>query len=81
MFDYIGLLFENVWGLYQIPFPGFNFSIGSVVIGSLVVVISLKFLGRVTGMSFNGSGIIKTISKGGNNKNIKVSADRKGDER
>lgn len=77
MFEFISLLFDTVWELYQIPFPGLGISIGSVALGALTVVFSLNVLGHVTGMSFS----VKSLSqlRGGNNKNIKVSNDRKGD--
>lgn len=83
MFEFITLLFEGVWALYQIKFPGTEMSIGSIAIGAVVVVISLKLLGVMTGLNFSVSGFLKSVSgeevKGGNNKNIKVSKERSGD--
>lgn len=82
MFEYIGLLFSSVWELYQIPFPGFSFSIGSVAVGALVAVVSLKMLGLLTGMSFDGFGIGTTLSgygKGWRLNQMKISAERRND--
>lgn len=77
MFEFISLLFNTVWELYKLPFPGLDIPIGSVVLGALAVVFSLNILGNMTGMSFS----VKSLSqvRGGNNSNIKVSEKRKGD--
>lgn len=83
MFSFIELLFNGVWALYQIKFPGTDMTIGSIAIGAVVVVISLKLLGIITGLNFSVSGFLKSVSgeevKGGNNKKIKVSKERSGD--
>lgn len=80
--EYIKLLFDTVWSLFQTPFPGFEFSIGAAVIGASVAVVGLKIVGYIFGFSFSVSDVSAVFGgvKGGNNKNIKsASAARRGD--
>ena len=78
MADFIKLFFAKSWEFFQIPWPGFNFTIGSVFLATLVSAGALVAFTKMTGasslVSMRGMGL-----SGGNNQNIKISKDRKGD--
>lgn len=78
IFEYIKLLFDAVWELFQIEYPGLYISFGGIALGALCVTLSLRLLGKITGASFTPGWDFKRI-QGGNNRNIKVSDERKGD--
>lgn len=82
MIEYLNIWFNAIWELYSIPFPGFRFTIGQVLIGASVAVFGLFVLGNIG--HFNVGAGLKSFSdkgksKGGNNKNIKIDDRRKGD--
>lgn len=65
--------------------PGFNISFMSVFLGAFGAVVSIAILKLIFGL---GNSSISSLGsafrgsqRGGNNKNIKISNDRKGDER
>lgn len=78
MTDLFELLLSRSWEFFQLPWPGFSFSIGSVFLAVLVSAGALTALSKMAGVSllvnFRG---LDTI--GGNNNHIKVSSDRKDD--
>lgn len=78
MAEFFQLFFSKSWEFFQIPWPGFNFSIGSVFLAVLVSAGALAAFTKMTGVSLlvNLRGF---TGRGGNNSNIKVSKDRKGD--
>lgn len=78
MIEFISMFFEKIWELFQIPYPGFGFSVATVAIGALCAVFCFRLIGYLTGWSFSIGGWISHV-KGGNNKNIKVSKSRAGD--
>ena len=78
MIDLFQLILTKSWEFFKIPWPGFNFSIGSVFLAVLVSAGAFTAIAKMTGVSalisFKGFS-----SRGGNNQNIKVSQDRRGD--
>lgn len=78
MVDLFQLFLSKSWEFFLIPWPGFNFSIGSVFLAVLVSAGALAAVTKMTGVSllvsFKGF-----TGRGGNNSNIKVSKERKGD--
>lgn len=84
VFDFISMFFSNIWRLFMIEYPGVNIPIGFILIGALVAVLGLSILGHILGFSFSPVSIVRSFykheqRKGGNNKNIKISSERKGD--
>lgn len=79
MFEIIQAIFTGVWNMFSIPYPGFEFSIATVLIGALCAVMGLRILGNVFGFSFGVGGILNHV-KGGNNRKIKVNEKRKRDK-
>lgn len=78
MVEFFQLFFSKSWEFFQIPWPGFDFTIGTVFLAVLVSVGALAAITRMTGVSLLVS--FKGFSgRGGNNKNIKVSNNRRGD--
>lgn len=78
MIDLFQLILTKSWEFFQIPWPGFKFTIGQVFLASLISVGALTMVTKMTGVSITGT-IRGFSSKGGNNRNIKVSNERKGD--
>ena len=78
MIDFIVLFFQKSWEFFKIPWPGFNFSIGSVFLAVLLSVGALTAITKMTGVSITGT-VRGFASSGGNNNNIKISETRKGD--
>lgn len=79
MLDYISMWFSSVWSLFGINYPGFGFSIGAVFLGGLAATLGLRIIGKAVGTSFSISGFAHSV-RGGNNKKIKVSKERQGDQ-
>lgn len=78
MIDFIVMWFTKIWELFSIKWPGFNFSIGSVHLAALLSVGALTAIMKMTGVSITGT-VRGFGSRGGNNQNIKISSERKGD--
>lgn len=76
---FFGMFFDFVWDLFSIQWPGLPFTFGqaflAAALSSGVLAIVLKLFGfslpRINSSSFSG----------GNNRNIRVSEERKGDEK
>ena len=78
MIDFIVMFFSKTWEFFKIPWPGFNFSIGSVFLAVLLSVGALTAITKMTGVSITGT--VRGFGfRGGNNQNIKISSERKGD--
>lgn len=80
MVDFFKLFLSKSWEFFSIPWPGFDFSIGAAFLAVLTSVGALTALMKMCGVSFLG-GFRPTgvFNRGGNNSNIKVSENRKGD--
>lgn len=81
--DFFYMFFEKIWDLFSIKWPGFDFTFGqvflAVLLGSAALGIVMKLIGvHVPSPGFLVSG---ATMKGGNNKNIKTSENRKGDKK
>lgn len=68
-------IFDGVWGLFSINWPGFDFTFGHVALAGILAHAVLTILLRTTGMSVTGT--FKT--HGGNNGHIKISKERSDD--
>lgn len=78
MVSFFQMFFSKIWGLFSIPWPGFNFTIGQAFLGALTSVGAMTMIMKMTGVNpFKSAGSFR--SGGGNNRNIKVSESRKGD--
>lgn len=78
MSEFFQLILSKSWEFFLIPWPGFEFSIGAVFLAVLVSAGALTAITKMTGVSLLIS--FKGFSgRGGNNSNIKVSKERKGD--
>ena len=78
MIDLFQLILTKSWEFFQISWPGFKFTIGQVFLATLTSAGALTMVAKMAGVSITGT-IRGFSSKGGNNRNIKVSKDRKGD--
>ena len=76
MLAMLQLFFSKTWQFFQITWPGFNFSIGDAFLATAVSAGALTAVLRMDGVSAPTIGF---ITRGGNNNNIKVSNERKGD--
>lgn len=72
-------LYETYQFLASIKVPGFDISFIQLFIGAFCVVISIGFARMFFGLG--GSAASFFGQHGGNNKNIKVSEERKGDKK
>ena len=80
MIEFINLLFSKIWEMFSITWPGFEFSIGAVFLAVAVSVGALTALMKMIGVSFLGGFSLRSAtSRGGNNKDIKISKERKHD--
>lgn len=80
MIELFQLIISKSWEFFQIPWPGFDFSIGSVFLAVLVSAGSLTALAKMTGVSlpnFSGFHLSFGNVRGGNNSLIKVSEERR----
>jgi len=73
LLELIGIIFEKTWELFLTPFPGTNFPVAAILIGVVIIILGISLLSNVLGFSFRAS------QRGGNNKKVKVSEDRKND--
>lgn len=78
MSEFFQMFLSKSWEFFLIRWPGFEFSIGAVFLAVLVSAGALAAIAKMTGVSllFNFKGF---TGRGGNNSNIKVSKERKGD--
>lgn len=74
----LNAVFNGVSRLFSIKWPGTTLSIVAIFIGILVTGFVISMIQQFTGF---GISIASSSQRGGNNKNIKVSKDRKGDEK
>lgn len=78
LIDFIKLLFSTVWNMFSVPWPGFQFTIGQAHLATLASVGALTMITKMNGVSITGT-FRGFSSKGGNNRNIKISDARRGD--
>lgn len=78
MMDLFRLFLSKSWEFFQIPWPGFRFTIGQVFLAVMVSLGALTMIAKMTGVSVLGSAR-GFLPNGGNNRTIKVSKERKGD--
>lgn len=72
-------LFQSYQFLASIKVPGFSISFIQLFFGVFAVVVSIGYARMFFGL---GGDVVRAVKqKGGNNKNIKVSNERKGDRR
>ena len=70
----LGAWLSNSWKVIEsFTIPGTTFSLGVLLVGSSVAMVSVSFLGKVFGSFHGGS------QRGGNNGTIKVNDKRKDD--
>lgn len=77
--EFLGLFFDFVWDVYSLSWPGLPFTFGQAFLaaalssGALAIILKMVGVGvpRFSSASFSG----------GNNRNIRVSEKRKGDEK
>ena len=83
MTEYLSLLFGSSWELFSITWPGFDFPISYAFLGVAFASIALTVIGGLFDVRFGSalSGFSGIDQKGGNNRNIKISMDRKNDEK
>lgn len=74
--EFISVLFDTVWELFSIKWPGFNFSIGTAIIAASLAVVGLRIIGKALGISFSTGGL---NTAGGNNTSIAIPEERKND--
>ena len=79
MYEFLSLLFNAVWDLFMIPWPGFDFPIVYAFLGVAFAVISLKLILTLFNVSLGST--ISSFVGGGNNRNIRTSESRKDDEK
>lgn len=65
-------LFDGVWSLYAAPVPGFGFSFGALALAVLLIEVAVSIICFIFGIKAGGV-------RGGNNRKIKISRDRRGD--
>ena len=79
MYQFLSLLFNAVWDLFMIPWPGFDFPIVYAFLGVAFAAISLKLLLSLFNVSLGSS--ISSFVRSSNNRNIHIAESRKGDEK
>ncbi|MBQ8669462.1 hypothetical protein IJ472_06755 [bacterium] len=79
------LLFNTYQFLASTKVPGFDLSFIQLMFGAMGAIMSIGFLKMFFGLgnpAVSASGIVSSFrSTGGNNKNMKISKNRKGDTR
>lgn len=78
------LLFNSYQFLASIKVPGFDISFIQLMFGATGALLSIAFLRMFFGLgnsSVNAGGIVSGISHGGNNRKVKISEKRKGDQK
>lgn len=75
-------LFSSVWELFQIEYPGTGMTFAVIGIGALVVVLSLRIITSMLGITFSPAAFFSpggVEGKGGNNSLMVIPENRKGD--
>lgn len=81
MLDLISTVLGNTYNfMNSIYVPGFNISFMSIFLGAVGAMVSIALLKMFFGLGNTAVGSVGRSIRGGNNKNIKVSNERKGDE-
>lgn len=86
MLDFVKIFFSKAWEFFSIKWPGFDFSIGTVFLATAASLGSLTMIYKMIGVGAVSSafGVARRglqYSKGGNNRSIKVSDERKNDRK
>ena len=77
MVDFISTLFNTVWDLMMIKWPGFDFPIIYAFLGAAFAVIALRLVLSMFDISLSTS--ISGAVASGNNRKIKIANARKDD--
>ena len=79
MLDFVKLLFDSVWQLFSIKWPGFDFPIGYAFLGAAFAAIALKTFGFFLGLGIGSSvtGAVSSYQK----RAARISKSREGDEK
>ena len=72
---FITVLFDFIWRLFSLPWPGMPFTFGQAFLAAILSSGSLAILLKLFGVG------VPHFTFGGNNRNIHVSDNRKGDEK
>ena len=75
--NFLRMFFGKVYDLFGITWPGTNLSILGIFLGVMGTYFTISLVQQFTGFGIS----VASSQKGGNNKNIKISKDRKGDEK
>ena len=95
MLDFVKVFLSKSWEFFSIKWPGFNFSIGTVFlavaasVGALSMICKMIGVGGPSGMGDVVGGLYDMAKPkrqigfqyGGNNRNIKISKERKNDRK
>lgn len=73
--SYIKTLFDGIWGLFSLHWPGFSFTYGHVFLAGLLASGALGIFMSMLGVSITGA----FTTRGGNNGKIKISTSRRSD--
>lgn len=68
-------IFDGVWGLFSIKWPGFDFTFGHVALAGILAHAVLTILLHMGGVSITSA----FTTRGGNNGKIKISLPRRKD--
>lgn len=79
MLDFVKLLFDTVWKLFNIKWPGFDFPIGYALLGVAFAAICLKTFGFFLGLGVGSSvsGAVSSYQR----RAARISQSREGDEK
>lgn len=80
MFHYLTGYLANVYNfMNSINIPGFNISFLQLFMGAFGAVVSIGLLKLIFGLGNSAVSSLGRSIRGGNNNNIKISSNRKGD--
>lgn len=81
MIEFVSMLFNAVWELLSIPWPGFSFPIGYAFLGVAFAVIALRLVGQMFDHSIGFGSITFSRNEvhGGNNKSLVIVPERRND--
>lgn len=82
MIEFLKMFFSNIWELFSIKWPGFEFSIGSVFLAATVSVGALTAILKMVGVQLPDSDFVGQLfasrrNTGGNNSLIVISDERR----